>query len=76
MSYTAVDHIIELPLERLPIDWSSVTEEGLAELEAQLQSSGDQQREDLEADRQAVIADIGKSERQAEEEEQDGVSKH
>jgi ribose 5-phosphate isomerase len=77
MSYTAAHHITELPLERLPIDWSSVTEEGLAELEAQLQSSGDQQREDLEADRQAVIADIGKCEQQAEDTcEQHGVPEH
>jgi hypothetical protein len=76
MSYTAAHHITELPLERLPIDWSSVTEEGLAELEAQLQSSGNQQREHLEADRQAVIAEIGKSEQQAEEQEQHGVPEH
>ena len=58
MSVASVEHICELPLHRLPIDWSTISEEKLAEFEAALQPT-ETQYEALEADRQAVIKTIG-----------------
>jgi C4-dicarboxylate-specific signal transduction histidine kinase len=67
MSYTSVEHITELSLDRLPIDWSKVSEEALAELQQHLEHSTQQQLADLEEDRQAVQTEIRKSMQQAEQ---------
>ena len=66
MSVASVEHITELPMHKLPIDWSAISEEKLAEFEAALQPT-QAQYEALEADRQAVIKTIGKSEQQVEQ---------
>jgi hypothetical protein len=74
MSYTSVEHISELPLNRLPIDWSKVSGEAMAELQQHLEQSTQQQLADLEEDRQAVQSEIRKSMQQAEQTY--GVPKH
>jgi hypothetical protein len=60
MSFTAVDTIVELPLHRLPIDWSAVTKKQYDAFESAMQKN-DKQYEQLEADRQSVIETMKKS---------------
>jgi hypothetical protein len=87
MSYTSVERIVELPLDRLPINWSNVSEEALAELQQYLEQSAQQQLSDLEEDRRTVQRQIGKTLVHTEQavqplinasrlQEQDGISQH
>jgi hypothetical protein len=75
MAYTSVEHITEMPLDRLPIDWSKVNEEAVAELQQYLEQSTQQQLKDLEEDRRAVQSQIRKSLEQVET-QADGVPQH
>jgi hypothetical protein len=60
MSYTSVERIVELPLDRLPINWSNVTQEALNEFQQYLEQSTEQQLSELEQDRRTVQSQIGK----------------
>jgi hypothetical protein len=60
MSYTSVQPIAELPLHKLPIDWSAVSEEKLEAFMEKIQDT-QTQYEQLEAERQRAIADTLKS---------------